>query len=51
MAKIRAPDGWAIIYWKDSTKKKWVNTIPSSQLTITKMRILDKGGKILKIIK
>lgn len=49
MTKIKAPNGWLIVKWKDKCGKKWVNTIPKSYLKHMKTRCKKLNCKIIKI--
>jgi hypothetical protein len=48
MVKQKMPDGWVRITWKDNDRKKWVVNIPMSAYASLQMRILEKGGVIIK---
>lgn len=48
-SKIKSPDGWKVIRWKDKANKRWVNTIPKSYLKKFKKDCKKKGCKILKV--
>ena len=50
MVKIRAPNGWVIIIWKDKLKKKWVNTIPKNHVSDMACRIHNTDGIVIKVI-
>ena len=50
MAKMKAPDGWRIVIWKDSTGKRWVDTIPEGALNNSLSNINSKGGRVIRVI-
>lgn len=48
MKKQKLPDGWIRITWKDCSGKKWSDNMPISALGHFELRLLNKGGMIVK---
>jgi hypothetical protein len=49
--KQKMPDGWVHVEWKDSTGKKWFNNMPESDLMRFKFKVMEKDGKIIKVVR
>jgi len=46
--KQTMPDGWVRITWKDGTGKKWSDNMPISAYGLFQLRVMEKGGIIVK---
>ena len=57
MSKIKSPDGWKVVRWKDNSNHTWVNTMPKGYFKHfkkdcekKKCKIKSGGGELVDLL-